>query len=101
MSAGTLLRQRLHAKPLEMRDKLLALAEEQSLGEQSAPNPLLDALDELRVLVPHLRVERDQLVDPRLLDVRPEEVVEEAGGALRPDRRDRAAGEVRPSREDV
>src|SRR5215471_6942475 len=84
-----------------MRDEPLALGEQAPFGEQPAPDALLHSSDELRVLVPDLRVEREQLVDPRLLDAGPEEVVEEASRALRPQRHARAAGQVRLAREDV
>src|SRR5712691_9360575 len=96
-----LLRQRLGAKSLEMRYELLAFGEEASLGEHSRPDAALDALHEGRVLASDLAVEGDQLVHPGLLHVRREEVVQEASGALRGERQHRAAGQVRPAREDV
>src|SRR5215831_13661873 len=84
-----------------MRDELLALRQQPSFREQTAPHALLDALDEFGVLVPDLRVEGDQLIDPRLLDVRAEEVVEETRRPLRAHGQDRAAGQVCLAREDV
>src|SRR5215468_5918582 len=84
-----------------MRDELLALRQQTSSREQTAPHALLDARDELGVLVPDLRVEGDQLVDPRLLDVRAEEIVEGTRRPFRAQGQDRAAGQVRLAREDV
>src|SRR5690349_18280105 len=96
-----LTREGFGAKPLEMRDELLALREDPPLRQQAAPNALLHAADELGVLGPDLGVECDQLVDPRLLDARPEEVVEETRGPFWADGHDRAAREVRLPGEDV
>ena len=51
--------------------------------EPAASHALLDALDEDGVLGADLAVELEHVVDPRLVDVRADEVVEEAGRALR------------------
>src|SRR3954451_12896448 len=101
IGAATLLRQRLRAKPLEMSDELLALAQQPALAEDARPHAPLNPLREGRVLAPDLVVERHQLVDPGLVDVRGEEVVEEARGAFRRGRQDRPAREVRPARKHV
>ena len=78
---------------LEARDELLALAQKPPLRDDSRPHAFLDSLDEDTVLGAHLAVELEQLVDPRGVGVRREEVVEEAGRALR------AGGQQRPDRE--
>ena len=96
-----LLRQRFRAKTLEMGDQLLALGEEAPLREDARADTALHALDQGRVLAADLVVEGDQLVDPLLVDVPREEVVEEARRPLRAEREDRAAREVRAAREDV
>src|SRR5207247_1026226 len=93
--------QRLYAKPLEMGDQLLALREQPSFGQDPRSDAALDALDQGAVFPPDLVVERDQLVDPGLVHVRSEEVVQEPGGPLRAERQHRAAGEVGPAGEDV
>ena len=74
-----LLGHRVAAKPLEMRDQLLALAQEASLGEDPGADAALDALHERGVLAADLVVERQQLVDPGLVDARREEVRDSAG----------------------
>src|SRR2546430_11777960 len=84
-----------------MRHQLLALWHQSPGLEHARPDAALDALDEHRVLPADLAVELEQLVDPGLIDVRSEEIVEEARSALGPARDDRAAGEVRLSRKDV
>ena len=66
-----------------------------------ARTPGLDALDEHAVLGADLGVERERLLDPRLVGVLGDEVVEEAVRPLGATRDDRADGEVRPSRHDV
>ena len=71
------------AKALEVGDELLALGEDAALGQDPRANPALDAFDERPVLGPDLVVEGDQVVDPLLVDLRGEEVVEEASGSLR------------------
>src|SRR6266852_1226088 len=91
----------LCAKPLEVGHQLLALGEETPVVDEAGPDTTLDALHERRVLAADLAVEGDQLVHEALVDPRREEVVEEAGGSLRPDRQHRPAREVRLSREDV
>src|SRR2546430_7830900 len=101
MRAGMLLGQRLRAKLLEMRDKLLALGKEAALVESARTDASLHALHEGRVLQADLAIECDQLVHPVLLDVGGEEVVEEASRALRPDRHHRPAGEIRLAGEDI
>ena len=89
------------AKPLEVGDKLLALGKDPALGQDPRPNPALDAFDERAVLGADLVVEGDQLVDPLLVDLRGEEVVEEASGPLRAEREHRPAREIRMAGEDV
>src|SRR5207249_10966290 len=90
-----LLRQRFRAKTLEMGDQLLALGEEAPLREDTRADTALHALDQGRVLPADLVVERDQLVDPLLVDVPREEVAEEPRRPLRAEREARAAREVR------
>ena len=63
--------------------------------------PALDALDEPAVLDPDLRVERHEVVDPRRVDVRAEEVVEEAVRPAGRQRDHRADRDVRLAGEDV
>ena len=58
------------AKPLEVRDQLLALREESSLAQDSRAHASLDALDEAPVLLADLVVEGQQLVDPGLIHAR-------------------------------
>src|SRR5262249_48378545 len=96
-----LARERFCAKALEVRHELLALGQKTALGKQAGPDAALDALHQPAVLSADLLVEGDQLVHPRLVDVRLEEVVEEPAGALGAEREDRAAREIRMAREDV
>src|SRR5207237_10936245 len=90
-----------------MADQLLAAAHQHTVLECSRADATLDPCDEDRVLATDLVVEREQIVDPGLLDVWAEEVVEVAvrplrcQGEARPDRDVRLAGkdvdlEVRP-----
>src|SRR5438445_8011186 len=99
--AVMLTRERFRAKALEVRDELLALGEQPPFAEHAGAHPALDALDEGAVLQADLVVERDQLVHPRLVDVRREEVVEKAPGSLGPEGQHRTAGEIRMAGEDV
>jgi hypothetical protein len=77
-------------------DQLLAVAHEDAVVQRSRAHAPLHALDERQIFVSDLIVEGEEVVDPCLLDVRAEEVVEEAVGALRrqriarPDRAGRA-----------
>src|SRR5947209_12503455 len=96
-----LLRQRVRAKALEVRDELLALGHQAAFLEDSGRDTAVDALDKRDVLGSDLRVERDQLVDPVLVDARREEVVQPTVGSARPGRDERPAREVRMAREDV
>src|SRR4029077_8126170 len=89
------------AKALEVGNELLALGENAALGQDSRANPALDTLDERPILAPDLVVEGDQLVDPLLVDLGGEEVVEETSGPLRAEREHRPAGEIRMSGEHV
>src|SRR5436190_1246062 len=84
-----------------MCDQLIALGQQPAFGQDARADAALDALDEHGVLAPDLVIEGDQLVDPGLVDVWCEEVVEEAHRPLRADREDRAAREVRPARKNV
>src|SRR5689334_2973137 len=84
-----------------MRDEWLARRHESSFAEDTRPHTSVHPLDELRVLTSDLVVELEQLVDPRLVDVGSEEVIEESGGSIRPRREDRPARQVRMAREDV
>ncbi len=61
-----------------MPDQLLAPSHQIAVLERATPDAALDALDERAILDPHLVVEAQQLVDPALVDVCAEEVVEEA-----------------------
>src|SRR5882724_10209906 len=91
----------LRAKSLEMGDQLLALREEPALAQDSRPDASLYALHEAPVLLADLVVEGDQLVDPGLVHVRREEVIEEPRRPLGADREHGAAGQVRVSGKDV
>src|SRR4029078_13432063 len=84
-----------------MPDQLLAPAHEVAVLEPARGDAAVDALDEHAVLAADLVVELHQLVDPRLVDAAPEEVVEEAVGAVGGDRDHRPDRDVRPPREDV
>ena len=72
-----------------------------ALVDQPCAHPRLDALDEDAILGADLRVERERLLDPGLVGVLGDEVVEEAVGLLGLERDDRADREVRPSGHDV
>src|SRR5439155_22077871 len=91
----------LCAKPLEVSDELLALREEAALVQDSRADASLHALHEAPVLLADLVVEGHQLVDPSLLDVRCEEVIEKPRRALGADREHGPAGQVRVSGKDV
>jgi len=86
---------------LEVADQLLAVAEQDAVLERAARDAAVHALDEPPILVADLRVELHQVVDPSGVDVRAEEVVEEAVGAVGADRHDRADRDVRAAGEDV
>src|ERR1700704_965708 len=96
-----LTREGLRAKPLEMSYQLLALREEASLAQDPGPNAPLHALDEAPIFRADLVVEGHELVDPGLVHIRREEVVEEPPRPLGADRKHRAARQVRVSGEDV
>src|SRR5262249_40878292 len=84
-----------------MADELLAAAHQDAVLERARADAALNALDERPVFTADLVVEGEEIVDPVPLDLRAEEVVEEA---VRPFRRagdDRADGDVRPPGEDV
>src|SRR5262245_481615 len=83
---------------LEARNELLALAKEPTLLDQARAHALLDALDERTVFRTDLPVELEQLVDPPWIGVRREEVVQEAGRALRTCGQKRADRDVRRAR---
>src|SRR5438094_6476421 len=91
----------LCAKPLEVSDELLALREQAALAQDSRADASLHALHEAPVLLADLVVEGHQLVDPGLIDVRREEVIEEPRRALGADREHGPAGQVRVSGKDV
>src|SRR4051812_17782616 len=93
--------QRFAGELLEMSDQLLAPAHQPAVLEAARGDAPVDALDEHTVLLADLVVEGHQLVDPCLVDVGPEEVVEEA---VRPVGRHGdhwADRDVRLAREDV
>src|SRR5919201_5962244 len=96
-----LLRHRLGSKVLELSDELLALVHQPSVLEHPARHASLDGFHERDVLAADLVVEGDELVDPLLVDVRCEEVVEPALRPLGAGRNERAARQVRVPREDV
>src|SRR6266576_2339971 len=96
-----LTREGLRAKPLEMGDQLLALGEEASLAQDPRPDTPLHALDEAPIFRADLVVEGHELVDPGLVHVRREEVVEEPTRPLGADREHWAARQVRVPGEDV
>ena len=81
-----------------MHDEAFGVSEEATVGERARRDARLDALDERRVLAPDGIVELEQLRDPRLLDVRAEEVVEEpvACAARTATRSARSRGSARP-----
>src|SRR6266487_480650 len=91
----------LRAKPLEVSDQLLALREEAACAQDSRPDASLHALHEAPVLLADLVVEGHQLVDPGLVDVRREEVIEKPRRPLGADREHGAAGQVWVSGKDV
>ena len=72
-----------------------------TLVDHSGAHPRLDALDEDAILGADLRVERERLLDPGVVRVLGDEVVEEAVGLLRLERHDRTDREVRPPWHDV
>src|SRR2546421_615702 len=93
--------ERLGDLALEMHDQLLRFGHQPSVLDRSRRDPAVDDLDERPVLGADLGVEGDELLDPRLLGIGREEVVEEAGAPRRCDRIDRPDRQVRTSREDV
>ncbi len=84
-----------------MGDQLLAVAHEDAVLDGAGGDAPLHALDEHPILPPHLVVEGEEVVDPVLLDVGAEEVVEKAVRAVGRERHDRSDREIRPSGEDV
>src|SRR6476619_2353518 len=98
---ATLPRERGGGERLEMGDQLLALAHEDAVLDPARGDSALYALDERQVFLSDLLVEREELLDPRRLDVRAEEVVEEAVRPVGRQRYERADREVRVSRKDV
>src|SRR5919197_4220619 len=86
---------------LEVDDQLLGRPHEPSLLYRPRGDAALDALDEHPVLGADLAIERDELLDPRLVRVGREEVVEEAGRPRRRYRVHRPDRQVRPARQDV
>ena len=72
------LRERVDHERLEVRDELLGLRKQPALVDQSGAHPRLHALDEDAILGADLRVERERLLDPGLVGVLGDEVVEEA-----------------------
>src|SRR5213080_4425653 len=93
--------QRFTGELLEMSDQLLASAHQPAVLEAPGGHAAVDALDEHPVLLADLVVEGHQLVDPRLVDVGPEEVVQETVGAVGRERHHRADRDVRLPRKDV
>ena len=69
--------------------------------EGTARDAAVGALDEIAILAADLVVEGHQLVDPLLVDVGAEEVVEEAVRAVGRDRHHRPDRDVRTARKDV
>ena len=86
---------------LEVADQLLAASHEHAALERARRDAALHVLDELPVLLADLVVEREELGDPLVVDVRAEEVVEEAVRPVGRERDDRADREVRLAAEDV
>src|SRR5512140_1805946 len=86
LSRSDLRFQRASCEALEVADQLLGAAHQVPVLQPAGGEAPLDALDEHRVLTADLVVEAHQLVDPRLVDVGPEEIVEEA---VRPGRLER------------
>ncbi len=78
-----------------MRHEPLGLREQTTSLDQTRANSLLHALDEGSVLGADLRVERERLLDPGVVGVRRDKVVEEAVRALGCQRDDRADREIR------
>ncbi len=70
--------ERVDDERLEVRDEPLRLGEEPAVLDEPASHPCLHALDEDAILRADLRVERQRLLDPRLVGVLRDEVVEEA-----------------------
>ena len=77
------LRERVDDERLEVRDELLGLRQQPALVDEPRAHARLDALDEDAILGADLRVERERLLDPRLVGVLGDEVVEEAVRPLR------------------
>ena len=92
---------RVPHEPLEVGDQPLALRHQPAVLHEPGAHPALHRLDQHAVLGPDLAVEGDQLLLLRLADVRPEEVVEEAGRAFGPVGQRRADREVDRPRKDV
>src|SRR5438270_6661682 len=83
-----------------MRDQRLARGHQTPVLDETRSDAALDALDKRPVLAADLVVEREQLIDPFLVDVRGEEVVEEPSRPLGATRQDRPARQIRPARKD-
>src|ERR687891_2695313 len=89
------LRERVDDERLEAGDEALGHRKQSALLEQPARDSQLDPLDELRVLGADLGIEGEHLLDPRVVGVRSDEVVEETARAVGRDGHDRADREVR------
>src|ERR671933_66993 len=89
--------ERIRYAALEPGDELLALVEDDAVRDRTAADSALDALDEDAVLASDLVVEGQELLDPRVVDVRREEVIEEPARALGPGRDERPDRQVRPA----
>ena len=70
--------ERVDDERLEVRDELLGLREQPAVVDEPGSHAGLHALDEHPILRAHLGVERERLLDPRLVGVLRDEVVEEA-----------------------
>ena len=70
--------ERVYDERLEVRDELLGLRKEPSVVDEPRAHARLHALDEHAILGADLCVERQRLLDPGLVGVLGDEVVEEA-----------------------
>src|SRR5262245_32506302 len=84
-----------------MRDQLFRFTQETAVGERARADSDLHALDQRFVFATDFVVELEQLPDPRLVDRRAEEVVEEPVGASGRRREERADRQVRLAGKDV
>src|SRR5205823_14631865 len=91
----------LFSQALEMRDQRLARGHQTPVLDETRSDAALDALDKRPVLAADLVVELEQLIDPFLVDVRGEEVVEEPSRPLGATWQDRPAGQIGPAGKDV